>query len=293
MANGPFGNPLSTGIALSFEVDMTPYREMHKRKLLAAEEKKQQRAKQQNELQDILKNVTVDTSKIHDRYKDDAMNEYASTINDVMSMYKDGNVSGVYQRINKFNNGINSYVDATDNFKAYVKSDGSKTMKNEELIRAMNDIENVDDVKLADMFQSDVDYSDGRFNFTTFDRLDVDGYINKLTQGAEKGVMYDASGKPIVTGRMGETNEVEYREVVKNPDAIINSTLGWMLDPGNRASTIRMLVNEYPELTPSNLDQRDSKTGETLLESRLKDYVAKRSESKLYGTRIGKIPEEK
>ena len=94
MANGPFGNPLSTGIALSFEVDMTPYRQMHARKMANIEEKKNERKKQQAELQGILKNITVDTSKVHERYKDDAMNEYAATINDVMSSFKSGDVAG-------------------------------------------------------------------------------------------------------------------------------------------------------------------------------------------------------
>jgi hypothetical protein len=39
MANGPFGNPLTTGIALTFDVDMTPYDNMLKRNAAKAAEK--------------------------------------------------------------------------------------------------------------------------------------------------------------------------------------------------------------------------------------------------------------
>ena len=40
MAKGPFGNPLSTGIALSGVIDMTPYRQMHARKMKRKSEEK-------------------------------------------------------------------------------------------------------------------------------------------------------------------------------------------------------------------------------------------------------------
>ena len=290
MANGPFGNPLSTGIALSFEVDMTPYREMHKRKLLAAEEKKQQRAKQQKELQDILKNVTVDTSKIHDRYKDDAMNEYASTINDIMSMYKEGNVSGVYQRINKFNNGINSYVDATENFKAYVKSDGSKTFKDENIIRAFNDVENVSEKEFTEMSQADADYSNGVYNFVVTDRVDADAYINKLIQGVDKDVMYDPStGQPVVAGRLAETGRVSYKTGVSNAKDIEDRTLAWFMSNGQ--SAVRTLMSEYG-LKPGDLDSTDE-SGQNMLEKYARDYVSKRVTPKLYGQTEYTIPKEK
>jgi hypothetical protein len=289
MANGPFGNPLSTGIALSFEVDMTPYREMHKRKLLAAEEKKQQRAKQQKELQDILKNVTVDTSKIHDRYKDDAMNEYASTINDIMSMYKEGNVSGVYQRINKFNNGINSYVDATENFKAYVKSDGSKTFKDENIIRAFNDVENVSEKEFTEMAQADADYSNGVYNFIVTDRVDADAYINKLIQGVDKDVMYDPStGQPVVAGRLAETGRVSYKTGVSNAKDIEDRTLSWFMSNG--PSAVRTLMSEYG-LKPGDLDSTDE-SGQNMLEKYARDYVSKRLTPKLYGQTEYTIPKE-
>ena len=122
MAKNIFGNPYSKGVALNFNVDMTPYRQMMKDNLDFAKNQAAERKKGQKEFQDILKNITLDTSKIHERYKKDAMNEYASTINDVMAMQKAGNVGGVHERIGKYNSGMDSYVNATTNFNNYKKS---------------------------------------------------------------------------------------------------------------------------------------------------------------------------
>lgn len=288
MANGPFGNPLSTGIALSFEVDMTPYRQMHARKMANIEEKKKERKKQQAELQNILKNITVDTSKVHERYKDDAMNEYAATINDVMSSFKSGNVAGTYQRINKFNNQINSYVNATQNFNNYVKSDGSKTFKDENIIRAFNDVENVSDDQFAEMSQSDVDYSNGLYSFVVTDRVDTDAFINKLTQGVDKDVMYDASGQPVIAGRLAETGRVSYKTGASNAKDIEDRTLAWFMSNGQSAA--RTLMSEYG-LKPGDMDKTDA-SGQTMLEKYARDYVNKRVTPKLYGQTEYSIPKE-
>ena len=278
MANGPFGNPLSTGIALSFEVDMTPYRQMHARKMANIEEKKKERKKQQAELQDILKNVTVDTSKIHERYKDDAMNEYASTIDDVMKMYKEGNVAGVYNRINKFNNGINSYVSATDNFKNYVKSKGENTFRNDELIRAMNNVEGVSDDQLLEMFQQDIDYSNGLFNFTVIDRPDLIGHANKVLQGVEKQLSTNDEGKYIRTGKFGPKGAELYQTSIPNVEQFIAEEANWLKSSagGNR------LLMQYGGITPAQLDERQE-DGRQLRDVLAEDYVRKTLSNKLYG----------
>ena len=288
MANGPFGNPLSTGIALSFEVDMTPYRQMHARKMANIEEKKKERKKQQAELQNILSNITVDTSKVHERYRDDAMNDYASTINDVMSMHKAGNVAGTYQRINKFKNGLNGYISATQNFNNYVKSDGSKTFKDENIIRAMNDVENVSDDQFAEMAQADVDYSNGLFNFVVTDRVDTDAFVNKLIQGVDKDVMYDASGQPVIAGRLAETGRVSYKTGVSNAKDIEDRTLAWFMSNGQSAA--RTLMSEYG-LKPGDMDKTDA-SGQPMLEKYARDYVNKRVIPKLYGQTEYSIPKE-
>ena len=81
MANGgAFGNPLTTGIALNFEVDMTPYRQMMQDNLQFAKTQAAERKKKEKEFQDIMKNIAYDDSKIHTRMRDDARIEYAATI---------------------------------------------------------------------------------------------------------------------------------------------------------------------------------------------------------------------
>ncbi len=278
MANGPFGNPLSTGIALSFEVDMTPYRQMHARKMANIEEKKNQRKKQQAELQNILKNVTVDTSKVHERYKDDAMNEYAATINDVMSSFKSGNVAGTYQRINKFNNQINSYVNATQDFNNYVKSKGDNTFRNEELKRAMNNVEGVSDDQLMEMFQRDIDYSNGLFNFTVIDRPDVMGNANKVLQGTEKMFMTDDAGDYIRTGKVGPRNKELYRTSIKDPDKFFEGQANLLK---NSAGGNRLLM-EYGGIAPAQLDERDA-SGRQLRDVLADKYVRELLSPKVYG----------
>jgi hypothetical protein len=278
MANGPFGNPLSTGIALSFEVDMTPYRQMHARKMANIEEKKKERKKQQDELQGILKNITVDTSKVHERYKDDAMNEYAATINDVMSSFKSGDVAGTYQRINKFNNQINSYVNATQNFSDYVKSKGDNTFRNEELIAAMNNVEGVSDDQLMEMYQNDIDYSNGLFNFTVIDRPDLIGHANKVLQGVEKQLSTDDEGKYIRTGKFGPKGAELYQTSIPNVEQFITEESNWLKSSagGNR------LLMEYGGITPAQLDERDA-SGRQLRDVLAEDYVRKTLSNKLYG----------
>ena len=278
MANGPFGNPLSTGIALSFEVDMTPYRQMHARKMANIEEKKKERKKQQDELQGIIKNITVDTSKVHERYKDDAMNEYAATINDVMSSFKSGDVAGTYQRINKFNNQINSYVNATQNFNDYVKSKGDNTFRNEELIAAMNNVEGVSDDQLMEMYQNDIDYSNNLFNFTVIDRPDVMGNANKVLQGTEKMFMTDDAGNYVRTGKVGPRNKELYRTSIKDPDKFFEGQVNLLK---NSAGGNRLLM-DYGGITPAQLDERDA-SGRQLRDVLADKYVRELLSPKVYG----------
>lgn len=278
MADGPFGNPLSTGVALSFEVDMTPYRQMHARKMANIEEKKKQRKKQQKELEDVLKNITVDTSKVHERYRDDAMNEYASTIKDVMDMHKNGNVAGVYQRINKFNSGMNSYVQATQNFNDYVKSKGDKTFRNDELIRAMNDVQGISDDDLYKMYQNDIDYSNGMFNFTVIDRPDLVGYANKLLQGVDKTFVRDDQGNVVESGKFGPKGTRLYKTAIPDADTFIKETANWLKSSAGGAR----LLMEYGGITADKLDER-TPDGRQKIDVLAEDYVKKNLSNKLYG----------
>jgi hypothetical protein len=140
MANGPFGNPLSTGIALSFEVDMTPYREMHKRKLLAAKEKEEDQKKKQQQYADILKNITPpDASKIHKKYMPEVQNQYAELIDSAMGYINKNDMASLHKHMFGFKSNAEKAVQATENYKNYVNSDANKTFKSIEAIRAMED----------------------------------------------------------------------------------------------------------------------------------------------------------
>ena len=118
MANGPFGNPLSTGIALSFEVDMTPYRQMHARKMAKLEEQKKEKKRKEKELAGILGKITLDEDKIFWRNHDDARIKYADTIDQVSTMYKNGDYSSMYKTLNRFNTDMANLIQSNQDIKA-------------------------------------------------------------------------------------------------------------------------------------------------------------------------------
>jgi hypothetical protein len=280
MANGgPFGNPLTTGIALNFEVDMTPYRQMMQDNLDFAKNQAVDRKKKEKEFQDILKNITVDTGKIHERYKKVAMNEYASTINDVMAMQKAGNVGGIHQRIGKYNSGMDSYVNATTDFNNYKKSKGDNTFRNEAAIAAMDNVEGVSNEQLMQDYQNDVGYSNGLFNFTVIDRPDVVGYGNKVLQGVDKEYVRDASGEIVATETFGPKGTRLYETSIKNPENFIKETSAWLL---GSAGGNRLLMDKYG-MTADQLDEVDKDTGRQRLDLAAEDYIRNTFAPKLYG----------
>lgn len=285
MANGPFGNPLSTGIALSFEVDMTPYREMHKRKLLAAKEKEEDQKKKQQQYADILKNITPpDASKIHKKYMPEVQNQYAELIDSAMGYINKNDMASLHKHMFEFKTEAEKAVQATENYKNYVNSDANKTFKSIEAIRAMED-DNTALSQIAKDYQNDVEYGDGFLHWATIERPDLLGETNKILQGAEKAVVFDG-GKPVVMGRMPETDEVIYKESVKDPDKIIDYLSGWLMSSpgGNR------LLMDYGGINAGQLDER-TPDGIQKRAALAREYVSKEIEPKLYGQKISKIKE--
>jgi hypothetical protein len=285
MANGPFGNPLSTGIALSFEVDMTPYREMHKRKLLAAKEKEEDQKKKQQQYADILKNITPpDASKIHKKYMPEVQNQYAELIDSAMGYINKNDVASLHKHMFEFDSNAKKAVQATENYKNYVNSDANKTFKSIEAIRAMED-DNTALSQIAKDYQNDVEYGDGYLFWSTIERPDLLGETNKILQGAEKTIVFDG-GKPVVTGRMPETDEVIYQESVKDPDKVIDYLSGWLMSSpgGNR------LLMDYGGINAGQLDER-TPDGMQKRAALAREYVSKEIEPKLYGQKISKIKE--
>ena len=97
MANGPFGNPLSTGIALSGVIDMvTPVRQAEERKRQRESAEKKERDQRAKELGAIMGKIAIDEDKIWWRYHDDARLQYADTIDKVQQMYSAGDYAGMY-----------------------------------------------------------------------------------------------------------------------------------------------------------------------------------------------------
>jgi len=276
---GAFGNPLTTGIALNFEVDMTPYRQMMQDNLKFAQTQAGERKKKEKEFQDILKNITLDTSKIHERYKDNAMSEYASTINDAMAMHKAGDISSMYKRMNKYRSDMNSYVASTQDFNNYKKSKGDKTFRNEAAIAAMDNVEGVSDEQLMKDYQTDVGYSNGLFNFTVIDRPDVIGHGNKVLQGVDKEYVRDDKGEIVATETFGDKGTKLYKTSIKDPENFIKGEAAFLL---GSAGGSRLLMDEYG-LTPDQLDEVDPATGRQKIDLAAEDYIRNTFSPKLYG----------
>jgi len=114
MAKGPFGNPLSTGIALSGVIDMvTPVRQAQERKRKRQAEEKAAQDKRAKELGAVMGKITIDEDKIWWRYHDDARSQYANTIDKVQQMYSAGDYAGMYKTINDFDSRMANYTQAT------------------------------------------------------------------------------------------------------------------------------------------------------------------------------------
>ena len=114
MAKGPFGNPLSTGIALSGVIDMvTPVRQAQERKRKRQAEEKAAGDERAKELGAIMGKITVDKDKIWWRYHDDARSQYANTIDKVQQMYGAGDLAGMYKTIDDFDSRMTNYTQAT------------------------------------------------------------------------------------------------------------------------------------------------------------------------------------
>jgi len=185
---GAFGNPLTTGIALNFEVDMTPYRQMMQDNLKFAQTQAADRKKKEKEFQDILKNITYDDSKILKRRRDGARVEYASLINDVINLNKNGDRGGVQNRIADFRSGMNNLVDEKTNFNLYEKAAREgKSWTSAEYINAMNGLNEgeTSDESILKLYPDEIDYDSksGTFASQAIPKADAMSWANKILQG--------------------------------------------------------------------------------------------------------------
>jgi hypothetical protein len=185
---GAFGNPLTTGIALNFEVDMTPYRQMMQDNLKFAQTQAAERKAKEKEFQDILKNITYDDSKILKRRRDGARVEYASLINDVINLNKNGDRGGVQNRIADFRSGMNNLVDEKTNFNLYEKAAREgKSWTSAEYINAMNGLNEgeTSDESIIKLYPDEIDYDSksGTFASQAIPKADAMSWANKILQG--------------------------------------------------------------------------------------------------------------
>jgi hypothetical protein len=185
---GAFGNPLTTGIALNFEVDMTPYRQMMQDNLQFAQTQAAERKAKEKEFQDILKNITYDDSKILKRRRDGARVEYASLINDAIKLNKNGDRGGVQNRIADFRSGMNNLVDEKTNFNLYEKAAREgKSWTSAEYINAMNGLNEgeTSDESMISNFPDELNYDSksGTFTSQAIPKADAMSWANKILQG--------------------------------------------------------------------------------------------------------------
>lgn len=253
MANGgAFGNPLTTGIALNFEVDMTPYRQMMQDNLKFAQTQAAERKKNEKEFKDVLKNIAYDDSKIHKRLRDDAKLEYAATINDVIELNKKKDIGGVMNRIAKFDSKLNNYVDATTNFRDYEKAakDG-KSWVDMDYINTYNNPEKFDDSYIIDNFSdmSMYDKESGVFSAQATPKQDEVAFVNKYMQGMAYQFARDDKDNIKKSGFLSETGDYAYLKAKSDDPEAFYQELGaaWLGGGRDQVEDMRKKLNLKPE----------------------------------------------
>lgn len=227
MAKGPFGNPLSTGIALSGVIDMvTPVRQAQERKRKRQAEEKVAQDNRAKELGSIMGKITVDEDKIWWRYHDDARSKYANTIDKVQQMYSAGDYAGMYKTINDFDSSMANYTQATTQKNEWKKSveKGDKYYDQNYLNQLENrDFDMKDLASLAD--QSGFGMYDENTNILGFinptDRVDLRASMKKAVEGQK--FEYDRAGKKLDVVGYGANGEPVYRMSLQDKDNTINA----------------------------------------------------------------------
>jgi len=278
---GAFGNPLTTGIALNFEVDMTPYRQMMQDNLKFAQTQASDRKKKEKEFKDILKNITYDDSKILKRRRDGARVEYASLINDVINLDKNGDRGGVQNRIADFRSGMNNLVDEKTDFNLYEKAAREgKSWTSAEYINAMNERDEgeTSDVSILSNYPDEVNYDSksGTFASQPIAKADPLAFVNKVISGMPFKALEGA--KPTYIPSTGEYKHDLSK--VEDPEALYaEMATAWL---GGGASNIETMRREMG-LKPEDLD------GTGLIENAT-DYMRQYTENKIVGERYSSPP---
>jgi hypothetical protein len=296
MANGgAFGNPLTTGIALNFEVDMTPYRQMMQDNLQFAQTQAAEKKKKEKEFQDILKNIAYDDSKIHTRMRDDARIEYAATIEDVMELKKKNDFGGIMNRIAKFDSKLNNYVDTTTNFRAYEKAaEDGKSWVDMDYINAYNNPDKFDDRYLIDKF-SDVatyDKESGVFSAQATPKQDALAFVNKYMGGMQYNFEID-NGKVGSDARQTGTGAYVYRKSKSaDPEALYREMgASWLGGGPSYIEDMRRNLNLKPEDLEGTIDTPSGPVAKSLHYAT--EFIRKFAEPQMYSDVTGYPPTPK
>lgn len=262
MANGgAFGNPLTTGIALTFEVDATPYRQMMQDNLNFAKSQAAERKKKEKEFQDVLKNIAYDDSKIHERMRDDARTEYASAINDMIKLKGAGDYGSMMKRTADLESRLNYFRDVTTDFNNYSKQDRNKNYVDQGYIDAFNNVNDVSTEDLIKNYQNIVNYDKERGGVfsTQVRKLDDTKIVNDAINNLPDRFKYDSSGK-VIKGQY-DPNTGKYffpMEKVADKDAFKNALSERYLteNPKEGLAHISMMYG----LTPEDLEKNNPLT---------------------------------
>jgi len=296
MANGgAFGNPLTTGIALNFEVDMTPYRQMMQDNLQFAQTQAAERKKKEKEFQDILKNIAYDDSKIHQRMRDDARIEYAATIEDVMELKKKNDFGGIMNRIAKFDSKLNNYVDATTNFRAYEKAlEDGKSWVDMNYVNAYNNPDKFDDRYLIDNF-SDVaiyDKEAGVFSAQAIPKQDEVAFVNNYMQGMKDQFVRDDQGKIKRSGFLSETGDYAYlKSKSADPESFYQELgIAWLGGGRNNIEHMRRKLGLKPEDLEGSINTSSGPVAKSLYHAT--EFMKGVAEPKMYSEELRRPPRD-
>jgi hypothetical protein len=262
MANGPFGNPLSTGIALSGVIDIvTPVRQAEERKRQREAAEKKERDQRAKELGAIMGKIAIDEDKIWWRYHDDARLQYADTIDKVQQMYSAGDYAGMYKTINQFDTKMANYIQATNQKNKWEDSvrKGDKYYDQTYLNALENrDVDMPDLVKIAD--ESGFGAYDPNTNILGFidpvQRIDLREKVKKAIDGQK--YMYEKQGKSLKVSGYGASGEPVYEMSLQDRQGTIDAVKKSIQPQAVPYMLMEMGYSKEDQLkmTPQELDQR-------------------------------------
>jgi hypothetical protein len=262
MAKGPFGNPLSTGIALSGVIDMvTPVREAQERKRKRQAEEKEAEDKRAKELGAVMGKIAIDEDKIWWRYHDDARSKYANTIDKVQQMYSAGDYAGMYKTINQFDTKMANYIQATNQKSKWEDSvrKGDKYYDQTYLNALENrDVDMSDLVKIAD--ESGFGAYDPNTNILGFidpvQRIDLREKVKKAIDGQK--YMYEKQGKSLKVSGYGASGEPVYEMSLQDRQGTTDAVKKSIQPQAVPYMLMEMGYSKEDQLkmTPQELDQR-------------------------------------